>query len=248
MELFYPEIGVQIGPYAIKKGIQLEVMSAADTYFDWARVRFTKPYSGQIQAAKGDEASVYLGYDGVLDEVFRGYVFQAYNQAAGQDEILLKDAMQRIEAVTVTETFLDVIPQEIVRHVLALAGIEAYELSGQIYQPKKVVPIQQKNGIQVLDGLAVLWGIRHRYFFSGGVFYWGTEPKQETVYRFLYGVNIISLKRSGGSWELETMSAPFVRHSHKIFVEHPDYTGEAKVKKVVFQTNDAGFIRTYITF
>jgi len=80
------------------------------------------------------------------------------------------------------------------------------------------------------------------------VFYWDEKPAQQKVYTFEYGVNIISLNRTGGVWELETVSAPFVRHSHKINLIHPRISGEFEVSKVVSTTNDSGFIRTYIYF
>ena len=86
------------------------------------------------------------------------------------------------------------------------------------------------------------------FFFSGGVFYWGEKPEQDKTYIFEYGVNIIALTRSGGSWELETVSAPFVRHSHKISVKHPKVSGEFEVSKVVSSTSENGFIRTKIYF
>ena len=66
--------------------------------------------------------------------------------------------------------------------------------------------------------------------------------------RLFDGVNIIALTRSGGSWELETVSAPFVRHSHKISVKHPKVSGEFEVSKVVSSTSENGFIRTKIYF
>ena len=65
---------------------------------------------------------------------------------------------------------------------------------------------------------------------------------------FEYGVNILSLTRFGGVWELETVSAPFVKHSHKIAVEHPKVSGEFEVSSVKIITNEDGFIRTYINF
>jgi hypothetical protein len=46
------------------------------------------------------------------------------------------------------------------------------------------------------------------------------KPEQEKVYTFEYGVNILGLTRAGGEWELETVSAPFVKHSHEIVVNH----------------------------
>ena len=248
MELFYPGIGVQIGAYSIKKGIEIETCSDAESYFDWAKIRFTDPYQTQIGIAKGDEMSIYLGYSGIMEEVFTGYVSSPYNRAQGKNEILAKDEMQRLEGVTISDTFLDVTPQEIVRYLLEVAGISNFQISQEVYQPKKVVPVAQKNGIQVLEEIRRLWQIQKRFYFSGGVFYWCTNPEQKQTYLFEYGSNIIRLERSMGSWELETVSMPFIHHSQTIKVIHPAYTGSALVKKVLFKTNDAGFIRTYITF
>ena len=42
--------------------------------------------------------------------------------------------------------------------------------------------------------------------------------------------------------------APFIKHSHKINLIHPQVSGEVEVSKVVSKTNDSGFIRTYIYF
>jgi phage-related protein len=78
--------------------------------------------------------------------------------------------------------------------------------------------------------------------------YWDEKPEQKKVYTFERGVNILGLNRAGGVWELETVSAPFVKHSHKINVIHPQVSGEFEVSKVVSATNDSGFIRTYIYF
>ena len=248
MELFYPGIGVQIGAYSIKKGIEIETCSDAESYFDWAKIRFTDPYQTQIGITKGDEMSIYLGYSGIMEEVFTGYVSSPYNRAQGKNEILAKDEMQRLEEVTISETFLDVTPQEIVRYLLEVAGISNFQISQEVYQPKKVVPVAQKNGIQVLEEIRRLWQIQKRFYFSGGVFYWCTDPEQKQTYLFEYGSNIIRLERSMGSWELETVSMLFIHHSQTIKIIHPAYTGSALVKKVLFKTNDAGFIRTYITF
>ena len=218
MELFYPGIGVQIGAYSIKKGIEIETCSDAESYFDWAKIRFTDPYQTQIGIAKGDEMSIYLGYSGIMEEVFTGYVSSPYNRAQGKNEILAKDEMQRLEGVTISETFLDVTPQEIVRYLLEVAGISNFQISQEVYQPKKVVPVAQKNGIQVLEEIRRLWQIQKRFYFSGGVFYWCTNPEQKQTYLFEYGSNIIRLERSMGSWELETVSMPFIHHSQTIKV------------------------------
>ena len=76
----------------------------------------------------------------------------------------------------------------------------------------------------------------------------GRKPEQKKVTVFEYGVNVLTLTRSGGVWELETVSVPWVKHSHKISIEHPKISGEFEVKKVITKTDDSGFIRTSIYF
>ena len=93
------------------------------------------------------------------------------------------------------------------------------KLSATGYPERKRLPIRQMNVIEAINDVHAAWNIKQPFFFSGGVFYWGEKPEQEKTYIFEYGVNIIALTRVGGAWELETVSAPFVRHSHKISVK-----------------------------
>lgn len=68
------------------------------------------------------------------------------------------------------------------------------------------------------------------------------------TYTFESGRNILSLVRRGSLWDLETVSAPFVRHSNLIRIDHPNIDGEVEVERVRHFTNDQGFIRTHIYF
>ena len=159
-----------------------------------------------------------------------------------------KNTMLLLEDLTINDTYLNTTPQEMIAHFLSLAGITDVSLSSQVYPERKRVPICGLSGVKAIDAVNAAWGLKNKFFFSGGTFYWGTAPKQEKVYAFEYGINILSLERSGGVWIIETVSAPFVKHSHKIAVTHPKVNGTFEVSKVVFSTNDAGFIRTYIYF
>jgi len=107
---------------------------------------------------------------------------------------------------------------------------------------------RRQSGVQALDTVAAAWNIQVPYFCSGGVFYWGEQPEQTMTYTFEAGRNILSLARRGSLWDLETVSAPFVRHSHRIQVSHPSISGEVEVVRVRHLTNDEGFIRTHIYF
>lgn len=246
-ELFYPEIAVSIGNYSFQKGIEIEAYSSDSSYYDWAKVKFTQQFNEKITINRKDKAIVEIGYDGDFEEVFQGYVFRPIN-GNNQDEIILKDDMLLLEETQITNTFLDATPQEILRFCLNKAGITNMKISSKIYQKKKTIPICKKNVISVIEELHSLWKIKENFFFCDGIFYWGEKPEQSKFYEFEYAENIISLERVNSLWELQTISTPFIKHSHKIIVNHPQISGEFEVKKVVFTTNDTGFIRTKIYF
>lgn len=248
MELFYPQIAVRAGAYRFDQGVEVEVHSSRTAYFDWAKIRFTEQFQPRISLDRMDAAAIEMGYNGVLDEVFTGYVAKPYSRGASANEIVLKDEMLLLEQTSVNATFLETTPQEVLAYILGQAGIGKMALSGQGYPTRKRLPIHRQTGIQAINTVNAAWGLKKPFFCSGGVFYWGTSPAQEKVYSFEYGVNILALNRTGGVWELETISAPFVKHSHKILVTHPLISGEFEVSQVLTITNDAGFIRTYIYF
>lgn len=247
-ELFYPEINVELGPYTFTEGIEIEVYSNKDSYFDWAKVRFTEQFKEKLSLAAKEKAIIQLGYNNVFDNVFEGYITKPYDGGSYMNEILLKDDMVLLEDTTINNTFLDTTPQEIISFCLAKAGVQNMKLSTAAYPAKVRLPVFQKNVISVINEVHAAWGIAEKFYFSGGVFYWGEKPSQTKIYSFEYATNIIALNRPGGVWELETVSTPFIRHSQKIRVLHPQVSGEFEVKKVVFTTNEAGFIRTYIYF
>lgn len=247
-ELFYPQIAARAGPYSFDQGIEIEVHSSKDSYFDWAKIKFTGQYQEKISLSRKDPASIELGYNGVFDEVFTGYVSNPYNGGGYANEVTLKDDALLLEETSINNTFLDTTPQEMISYFLSQAGISKMKLSSQVYPARKQLPIRQMNVIDAINAVHAAWGIKQTFFFSGGVFYWGEKPEQSKVYQFEYGVNILNLNRAGGVWELEAVSAPFVKHSHKISVVHPQIEGTFEVSKVTSITNDSGFIRTYINF
>lgn len=247
-ELYYPQIAARAGPYSFAQGIEIEVFSAKSSYFDWAKIRFTGQFQPKITLNRKDPAAIQLGYNGVLDDVFTGYVAKPYDGGDYANEVNLKDEMLILEGTIINDTFLDTTPQEIIAFVLEKAGLSSMKLSSKVYQTRKKVSIRQQNAVQAINTVNAAWGVKVPFFFSGGVFYWDEKPEQKKIYTFEYGVNILNLNRVGGVWELETVSAPFVKHSNKIVVKHPKVSGEVEVQKVISTTNDSGFIRTYIYF
>ena len=247
-ELYYPRIAARAGAYTFEQGVEVEIYSSKSSYFDWAKIRFTGQYKPEINLQRKAPGAIELGYGDSLEEVFTGFVSKPYDRGAYANEINLKDEMLLLEETIINDTFQNTTPQEMISFFLARAGVSKMKLSSKSYPERKQLPIRQQSVVQAINTVGAAWGVKVPFFFSGGVFYWDEKPEQKRIYTFEYGVNILSLKRSGGMWVLETVSAPFVRHSHKIDLIHPQVSGEVEVQKVVSTTNDSGFIRTYIYF
>ena len=245
--LFYPEAQLELGGYILTKGIKIEAYSAKDTYYDWAKVQILKELEELVTINKLDKAELMLGYDGNLQSVFQGYVYKPVSNSGTERELLLKDDMLKLETTKITQTFMDVTPDEIVKYCLALANITEYKLFKNNYPKRKVVPIVQKSIIQVFEEVKKLWNIKDLFYFAKGVFYFGQKHIQEKIYTFEYGNNIISLNKENNLWVLETAQVPFIRHSDVINLDHPKIEGEQEVKKIVF-SNGSGFMRTRIYF
>ncbi|MCD7947201.1 MAG: serine/arginine repetitive matrix protein 2 [Oscillospiraceae bacterium] len=247
-ELYSPQISITLGTYTIDAGVEIEIHSSADSYFDWAKVRFTEQYQAALSLACKDPAVIRLGYNDVFYDVFTGYIWKTYSAGASANEIILKDSMLALEETEINNTFMETTPQEMLRYCLAQAGVTSMQLTAQTYPTRSILPVRRMNVIQAIQTMHNAWNIFHPFYFMAGTFYWGVDPTQEKVYTFEYGVNILSLQREGGRWELETVSAPFVKHSDRIIVDHPQVSGTYQVNEVMFATNESGFIRTYIRF
>lgn len=247
-ELYCPQIKVQAGGYSFNQGVEIEVCSARSSHSDWAKIRFTEQFQPEIALNRKDPAAVFLGYGGVLTQVFTGYIAKPFGSGDRACEISMKDNTLLLEETVINDTFLSTTPQELISFFLTKAGITEMKLSPKNYPRRKTISIRRQNAVRAIETVNNAWGIQFPFFFSDGVFYWGEMPDQDKVYTFEYGVNILRLERRGGLWDLETVSVPFVKHSHKINVIHPLICGEREVSKVAFSTNDSGFIRTHIYF
>lgn len=248
MELFSPEIRVAIGRYTFSRGIELELNSCEDTYYDWAKVRFVSPFEQKVTLAQRDPASVLLGYNGSFETVFVGYATCDFASGEIRNEVVLKDGMLLLESVQVNNTFMAVTPQEIVSYVANQAGVSSLVLDETPYQPMACLPVLRRNGIQAIRDLDAYWRTSTKFYFQGGALHWGKADAQDQIYQFEYAKNIIRMERSDGYWELQTVSVPFIRHSQIIRVTHPKISGDFKVHRVRVSSWGAGFIRTTLYF
>lgn len=245
--MFYPNMLVTIGDYQFKQGISLKAYIDRNRPFDWGKISFSNPFKEHIQVQAQDDISIRLGYNGELQEAFVGNVVEGYDGYNSMNEIMFKDRTLKLEKTYISGAFIGCTPQEILLEGLKLAGIEEYHLSKTQYIPQTLT-IKNKNMIQVIKQINNSWGIDVKSSFIKGIFYWGEIPEQKEILEFEYANNIISLDLVNGQWELVTVSIPSLQHSQKIQVTHPRLSGTFEVEKLIFMTNEAGFIRTKIYF
>lgn len=247
-ELFYPNISVKVGQYLLTKGISVKTYSDRNSPYDWGKLSFTNPYKEKISINAGDEISVCMGYDGESIEIFTGILTTGYDGYQELNEIMFKDKTLLLEKTCLSGSYMNCMPKEIIQEGLQCSGIESYVISDRSYPARKNVTIKNKNMVQVLKQINSIWGMDIKYGFIQGTFYWGMTPEQKEILEFTYGNNIISLGRANKMWELVTVSIPSLQHSQKIKVIHPKISGIFEVEKVIFATNESGFIRTTIYF
>lgn len=246
MDLFYPELLVQLGSYSFTSGIKVLVVSCQYSSFDWAKIQFTEQLGEAVTLSKMDEVTISMGYDGEFWPVFTGYATADFALSDNAGELLAKDAAIKLEEIIISSTFIDVQPCEIVEYCCQQAELTA-KLPETQYQQRSY-PIMGENALKVIEGLGAAWGITPLVYLREGILHWDVEPEQTQLYTFEYCKNIISLSKESGYWCLETVSTPFVRHSDKIGVKHPDLTGTFTVYKVEFISTEQGFLRTQIYF
>lgn len=246
MDLFYPELSVQIGGYTFTHGVSVVVCSARDAAYDWAKVQFTPEFLEEVSLAKGSRACISMGYGDQLLPVFVGSVAQDFVLSDGVNEVLLQDDTCKLAQTRVDQVFTGCTPQEIVTYCCGLAKVTDVRLTPQQYAQRPSVPILGHTALSAIAMVARVWGIQADAYFMGGRFYWGIAPEQLEMYHLEYGVNIIRLGKAAGRWEIESVSLPFIRHSQRIRITHPLLSGDFEIYKTVYRSDADGFIRSYI--
>ena len=222
-KLISPEFRVTVGDYEVTDGIEVECFSSKESHMDWCRVELSPQLQGVLKFKDMDEASVELGYEDDFDSLIDGYV--RCGDTDYWKEIMIKDDMMKLDRVTIKASFVDCEPQDVIRYVLACAGIEDYVLSDEHYGKKDLFVIDRKSGINTIAEVNSSWGIKNPFFFQKKVFYWGTKEEQKEIYVLEEGETILSLNKYGDLWEAETIAIPWIHHSQEVEVQHSKYSG-----------------------
>lgn len=245
-KLISPEFQVTIGNYEISSGIEVECFSSKASHMDWCRVELSTELQGLIPFNDMDEAVVELGYDNDFDILIEGYA--RYGTEDYWKEIMIKDDMMKLERITIKASFIDCEPQDVIRYILACAGIEHYVLSNKNFGKRGLFVIDKRNGLKAIAEVNSSWGISSPFYFQNKVFYWGTKKGQSEIYVLEEDETILSLNKYGSLWEAETIAIPWIHHSQLIEVRHSKYNGAAEVEKTIVRSDDNGAVHMYIYF
>lgn len=242
-ELIYPKAEVQINNYILKDGINFDIYSSDESYFDWAKIVLADVLVEVFDGKQEDEVEIRLGYGEEYKTAFKGCIDKNNGK-----EIICKDSMMKLQEENIIATFLSVTPQELIEFCLRKAGIKKYELNNKEFTKMSKFIVCNKNLIQVIEQVNRTWNIDMNFYFYNDTFYWGVNEEFKNIYSFKYGENIISLEKEGRFWKLTTVMVPFIRHSMNVNIVHPlIQEGDYRVAKVHHFSISKGF-RTEIYF
>ncbi|WP_113673499.1 hypothetical protein [Vallitalea guaymasensis] len=229
---------IEIGKNIVTEGIGVDLVSSTLTDYDYAKLTIQEELHNLIEINNNEEVKIDMEFDGVITTLFTGTIVDIKSNT-----VRCKDDMIRLLDIDVNYTFVDTTPQEVVRYVLDKADISDYVIGNGIY-PRRLIYINNLNGVQVLKELSKIYGLKNVYRMEKGVFYWGTQSVIKDTYQFTYGENIITLTFSGESWELTTIALP-ITCNDQAMINHPELTGTFAIDKVRY-FNDDGFMRMTI--
>lgn len=244
--LISPEFRISTKKYEITSGMEVECFSSRESRSDWCKVELTSQLQGIISYEDMEKAIVELGYGDDYDILLQGYCRRT--EGDYWKEIMIRDAMIKVERAEIIGTFINSTPQDIIRYVLTQAGIKEYRLNETEYGKKDTFIINKQNGIKAIAQVGSTWGIDNDFFFQNEIFYWGCKPEQETIYVLEESENILSLKKYGELYEIETLGVPWIHHSQKVEVLHSKYSGTVEVEKTIIKSDARGYTRMYIYF
>ena len=176
-KLISPEFRIGTEKYEITSGMEVECFSSKEARSDWCKVELTTQLQDILTYEDMEKATVELGYDEDYDMLLSGYCRRTTSDY--WKEIMIRDAMIKLERIIVKGTFIDCTPQDVIRYVLVQAGITDYRLSDSEYGKKDTFIVNKQNGIKTITQVNSMWGIDNNFFFQDEVFSGGANPDRK---------------------------------------------------------------------
>lgn len=141
-KLTAPEYHLILQTVELNDGIYIKYKSSKAAHCDTCKVFFTADALEAVSTADVSDCRVDMGSEEDFENIIDG---RGSWQNDGT-ELLIQDGMWRLLDTKITATFVDCHPQEAIRYILTLCGVTDYILSEDLYDTKKTLTIDSKNG------------------------------------------------------------------------------------------------------
>jgi hypothetical protein len=245
-----PYVSVNIGGWLTDKTSRVRVTSSCLNPVDVAEVVIPTEGVKSVDIARGAPVVICMGYreKGVWP-VFSGKV----EDVAAERELVVyaRDMMEMLRQTRITKSFVDTVPQEVLKYSLTKAGVKDYTLDKHIFPRKHHFIVKDLTVIQAIKLVNSTWSAERPFYFEPqGRFYWG---KWEESARYNngtpaatleYGENILSLEPSDNETGiLTTFLLPFIKHSSVVLIRDSrfwDTEALVKIERVTYSHGEQG--------
>jgi hypothetical protein len=239
IEYIAPAYALTIGDIEVLQLSSIDIYSSRINPIDCAEISIDAVGFPSHLIKTGQPVEAWLGYrEKGLWKVFGGTVVDVGSKRALT--VKCKDAMETLRAMTITKTFVDIRPQDIVKYLLTMAGVNESNICKTTQVPKHTFVSAAKTGIELIKLVNRSWNLDWDFYFEPeGAFYWGPWKESdryqdgEEIVTFEYGVNILDLKPStDDTGMLTTIMLPFLRHSELIRINDGRFWGREVTARI----------------
>lgn len=210
---------------------------------NWARIILPDEVLENVSGKEIGECSLEIGTEGDFEVLLEG---SGEIQDNPGEVLIIRDGLEKLRKVRICNTFLNCRPQEAVRYILVVSGIDSYHLTDTAIDSKDMFSITDMTALDALAEINTIFGISVSYRFKDGEFWWGEAQEQEDVVT-ITDDNVMRLQRSEEIWEADILAIPWIRTGDLISVDCAEYTGLGRVTRRVLKNSDRG-IDMYINF
>lgn len=250
-EYIAPFVNVTVGPWTTNKTGKVKVISSSINPVDTAEISIPAEGVEVSSIVKDMNVITFMGYrEKGTWPVFAGKVFDI---SWGRNVIIYaKDMMEFLKKTTITKSFVDASPQEIVKYALMKVGISNFTLDNTQLPLKHHFVVKNLNVIQLIKYINQSWGLDWKYYFEPeGNFYWGSWKKSNRynggspIATLEYGISLLELKPSDKeTGTLKTFLLPFIRHSQIVILRDSRFWDNEVLVKIERITYEHGEGRT----
>lgn len=224
-------------------GVTAEFFEGKKTEITWARVILPDEFPAELKASRIEDCELEIGSDGEFETLLDGIGEMPENM---DGILLIRSRLQKLKETRICNTFLRCHPQEAVRYILTVSGIDNFHMTENQFPAKAVFSIDDMDALAALKQLNAVYGINMETVWMDDDFWWGMRPEQEDVAE-LSDDNVMSLEKTGAEWEAEILPIPWIRTGEQILVDCEEYQGMGTVTKRVIKGTGSQ-IDMYINF